>query len=402
MKKIITIGICLLWILNLSCQNKKNSAHLSENNNSNIQVGAEQLQLYIPLIKDKQVVIVANQTSRIGNIHLVDTLLNLGINIVKVFGPEHGFRGGADAGQLIENNTDVKTGIRIISLYGDHKKPTPEDLENVDVVIFDIQDVGARFYTYISTMTYIMEACAQNDIPFIVLDRPNPNGDYVDGPVLKKGFESFVGMHPVPIVHGMTVGEYAKMVNGEGWLENGLLVDLTVIPIKNWNHSLRYSLPVSPSPNLPNDDAICLYPSICLFEGTVVSVGRGTGYPFQVLGHPLFMIGSYTFKPESRPGAKYPKLEGKQCYGQSLAGFAEHVCYKERQIHLSWLINYYNFLKDTTDFFNDYFDTLAGDSTLRKQIVAGLSEEEIKATWQDDLDQFKSIRKKYLLYQDFE
>jgi len=403
MKKVVLAGICFLMIFGLSCQNsKQGTIDNSDTISKPIQVGAERTDLYFPLISDKNVAIVANQTSLIQTTHLVDSLFNSGINVVKVFGPEHGFRGGADAGEIIENNTDLKTGIPIISLYGDHKKPTTEDLNDVDILVFDIQDVGARFYTYISTMTYVMEACAENGIPVIILDRPNPNGDYVDGPVLKEGFESFVGMHPIPIVHGMTIGEYAKMVNGEGWLKDGIKADLTVIPVKNYHHNYHYSLPVKPSPNLPNDDAICLYPSICLFEGTVVSVGRGTDYPFQILGHPDFLIGSYTFKPESRPGAKYPKLEGVQCFGQSLHGFAEHVCNKVRQIHLSWLINYHDILKDKTDFFTNYFDTLAGDSTLRLQIISGMTEEDIRESWKEELGNFKTIRNKYLLYPDFE
>ena len=373
---------------------------------------------------------VANQTSMIGSTHLVDTLIkvgygmkqiydpqhtksiremqpsdsskNAGFEVKLVFGPEHGFRGHADAGEHVQDQIDHKTGLPIISLYGDHKKPTPEDLKGIDVVIFDIQDVGARFYTYISTMTYIMEACAENGITFIVLDRPNPNGDYIDGPILKKKNRSFVGLHPVPIVHGMTVGEYALMVNGEGWLKNGVTADLKVVPVKGYDHTYRYSLPVEPSPNLPNDDAVCLYPSLCLFEGTVVSVGRGTDKPFQILGHPDFLTGSYAFIPESLPGARFPKYEGIRCLGQNLSGFAQHICKKDRQLNLSWLINYYNSLKDKTEFFNTYFDTLAGNSTLRQQIINGLPEEEIRASWQEELTHFKIARKKYLLYPDFE
>ncbi len=375
------------------------SAMLVEQNALN--VGAERTGLYFPDLQGKRIACVANHTSMIGQVHLVDSLVDAGIHLVKVFAPEHGFRGMAEAGEEIENQVDPKTGIPIASLYGTHKKPSSSDLEGIKVVLFDIQDVGARFYTYISTMTYVMEACAENGIPLIVLDRPNPNGDYVDGPVLEKGYESFVGLHPVPVVHGMTVGEYARMVNEEGWLENGIKAQLTVIPVENYTHSTRYSVPVAPSPNLPNDLAICLYPSLCLFEGTQVSVGRGTDYPFQVIGHPYFVIGSFLFKPESRPEARHPLYEGQACTGSSLSGAGES-CQENRRLNLSWLINHYAFwentVRDRGNFFNDYFDKLAGNSTLRKQITEGKTEEQIRASWQEDLVNFKSIRKKYLLY----
>ena len=391
-KSYILSLLFLVTLSSLTCQNKDKGP----------KTGAERTDLYFNLLKGRRIAVVANQTSVIGETHLVDSLVAAGFDVVKVFGPEHGFRGDASAGELILDNTDPITGIPVISLYGSHKKPTAEDLADLDLVVFDIQDVGARFYTYISTMTYVMEACAENNTQFLVLDRPNPHGDYVDGPVLKDGFESFVGLHHIPVVHGMTVGEYARMVNGEGWLEKEISANLKVIPVDNYNHTTQYALPVGPSPNLPNDDAICLYPSICFFEGTVVSVGRGTNLPFQVLGHPDLNTGSITFTPESRPEAKYPKLEGIRCFGQNLHSFAETTCINDRRIHLSWLINYYEQLKDNTEFFNDYFDTLAGDSTLRNQIVTGQSEEEIRQSWQADLDNFKSIRKKYLLYPDFE
>lgn len=366
-------------------------------------VGAERTSEYFPLIKGKNIALVANHTSLIVGVHLVDTLLSAQIKVVKVFSPEHGFRGNADAGQEIADKIDLVTGLPIISLYGKNKKPQAADLADVDVVIFDIQDVGARFYTYISTMTYVMEACAENRIPLIILDRPNPNGFYVDGPVLESEFKSFVGLHPVPIVHGMTVGEYAQMVNGEGWLENGVKCELSVIPVENYTHSDFYELPVKPSPNLPNKNAVFLYPSLCLFEGTIVSVGRGTDLPFQVIGHPDFVIGSYFFTPKSIPGvASKPKYEGVQCFGQNLIGFAESMFQQPRQLHLFWLIEYYKILKDKGNFFDSYFEKLAGTSRLRKQIEEGWSEEQIRESWQPGLERFKQIRKKYLLYPDFE
>jgi len=288
-------------------------------------------------------------------------------------------------------------------LYGKNKKPQVADLADVDMVVFDIQDVGARFYTYISTMTFVMEACAENQIPVIILDRPNPNGFYVDGPVLESEFKSFVGLHPVPIVHGMTVGEYAKMVNGEGWLENGVKCELSVIPVENYTHRDFYELPVRPSPNLPNKNAVYLYPSLCLFEGTIVSVGRGTDFPFQVIGHPDFVTGSYLFTPKSIPGvASKPKYEGVTCFGQNLTGFAENITNQPHQLSLFWLIEYYKILKDKGSFFDNYFEKLAGTAQLRKQIEEGWSEVQIRESWQPGLEKFRQIRKKYLLYPDFE
>ncbi|HNS16949.1 MAG TPA: DUF1343 domain-containing protein [Bacteroidales bacterium] len=366
-----------------------------------LRVGAERTEIYFPELDGKQVACVANQTSMIGKVHLVDSLVRAGIRVAKVFAPEHGFRGLQAAGEDVSNQIDRKTGIPIVSLYGNRKKPAPDDLKGIGVVLFDIQDVGARFYTYISTLTYVMEACAENGIPLIVLDRPNPNGDYVDGPVLENGYESFVGLHPVPVVHGMTVGEYAQMVNGEGWLRNGIRAALNVIPVEGYTHSTRYSLPVAPSPNLPNDTAVCLYPSVCFFEGTVVSVGRGTDHPFQVIGHPYFLLGSYLFTPESRPEALHPPYEGQHCYGASLTGSFE-VCQRSRQLNLLWLIHHYDYwdkqVKDRGSFFSDYFDKLAGNSTLRQQITERKTEEQIRSSWQEGLTKFKSIRQKYLLY----
>jgi len=366
-------------------------------------VGAEQTDLYFPLLQDKSIAIVANQTSVIGSTHMVDSLVNVGFNVKKVFGPEHGFRGMAADGEHVQDDIDKKTGAQIISLYGSHRKPTKEDLEDIDIVIFDIQDVGARFYTYISTMTYVMEACAENDKEFIVLDRPNPHGDYVDGPVLETEFSSFIGLHQIPVIHGMTVGEYAKMVNEEGWLKDSIKCKLTVIPCDNYDHNTNYELPIAPSPNLPNNAAIQLYPSLCFFEGTIISVGRGTEYPFQVIGHPDYHVGSFAFTPEEIPGvAKNPKYEDQLCIGQSLQGFTEHMAQKGRKIHLSWLISLYDYFEGRGEFFTSYFEKLAGTDNLRKQIEEGLSEQEIRANWQEDIEAFKKIRKKYLLYTDFE
>ena len=286
--------------------------------------GAEQTTEYLPLLKGNNIAIVANQTSVIQNTHLVDSLFSLGMNIVKVFGPEHGFRGNAGAGDTINDDIDAKTGISIVSLYGKNKKPTGESMTDIDVVLFDIQDVGVRFYTYISTMSYVMEACAENTVSMIVLDRPNPHGDYVDGPVLDPDYTSFVGLHQIPVVHGMTIGEYAQMVNGEELLKDGVKCDLKVIPVKNYDHRTPYELPIAPSPNLPNQNSIVLYPSLCFFEGTIISIGRGTDFPFQVIGHPRYAIGSFTFMPEDREGvAINPKHEGEICYGYSQFGFNE-------------------------------------------------------------------------------
>ena len=357
---------------------------------------ATQLEDYLPLIEGKRVGIVGNQTSIIGETHLVDTLLTLGIDVKKIYTPEHGFRGTADAGAKVNSGKDEKTGLSIVSLYGKNKKPTAEMLHGIDVILFDLQDVGVRFYTYISTMSYVMEAAAENGLPVIVLDRPNPNGFYVDGPVLKSENKSFVGMHQVPVVYGMTIGEYAKMVNGEGWLKNGITCDLTVIPIHGYNRNAIYELPVKPSPNLPNWESVYLYPTLCFFEGTVVSVGRGTETPFQIYGHPN-MRGGYTFTPKSTSGASKPLLEGQRCRGENLVAFAQDYLHNENQLHIEWIIESYQQLKDT-GFFKDYFRLLAGDKQLQRDIENGKTAEEIRASWNDDLENFKAIRAKYLLY----
>lgn len=357
---------------------------------------AMQIDDYLPLIEDKRVGIVGNQTSIIGETHLVDTLLSLGIDVRKIYTPEHGFRGTADAGAKVNSGKDEKTGLPIVSLYGKNKKPSSEMLQGIDVILFDLQDVGVRFYTYISTMSYVMEAAAENDIPVIVLDRPNPNGFYIDGPVLKTENQSFVGMHQVPVVYGMTIGEYAKMVNGEGWLKNGVTCDLTVIPMNNYNRNAIYELPVRPSPNLPNWESVYLYPTLCFFEGSIVSVGRGTEMPFQIYGHPD-MRGSYTFTPKSTSGASKPLLEGQRCRGENLVEFAHDYATNENLLHVEWIIGAYQQLKEK-GFFKDYFRLLSGNKQLQRDIENGKSMDEIRASWEDDLEAFKTIRAKYLMY----
>ncbi len=359
--------------------------------------GSERSELYLDQLQGKRVGIVSNQTSILThsqNIHVVDFLLSKGILVKKVFVPEHGFRGTADAGEKVDSSIDSKTGLPIVSLYGNNKKPTAEQIKDLDVVIFDLQDVGVRFFTYISTMHYIMEACAENEKKVIIFDRPNPNGNYIDGPVLKSGYESFVGMHPIPVVHGLTVGELAKMINGEKWLKNDLQVDLEVIPVGNWDHSKSYNLPVKPSPNLPNDLSIRLYPSTCFFEGTVVSLGRGTLFPFQVYGYPDPKFGEFTFTPVSIDGmSKTPPLQDKLCYGRDLRN--EPI---NHQFTLQYLIEAYNKSGMREKFFNNYFNTLSGTDQLKKMIMEGKSEGEIKASWSSDLEKYKSIRAKYLIY----
>lgn len=365
-----------------------------------LRLGTERTEAYLPLLEDKSVGIIANQTSTIGTTHLVDSLVALGINVRSVFAAEHGFRGNASAGEKIKDGVDEKTGLPIVSLYGNNYKPSTETLKGLDVVLFDIQDVGARFYTYISTMSKMMEACAENGISMIVLDRPNPNGHYVDGPILKKEFSSFVGLHPVPIVHGMTVGEYAKMVNGEGWLKGGVQCDLTVIEMEHYNRNNVYELPIAPSPNLPNQKAIYLYPSLCFFEGTEVSEGRGTDKPFQQFGYPKMPNGNTSFTPKSIEGvAKYPKLENKKCNGVDLSVLSEDSLRNLSQINLDWLIETYQNHPQKDKFFKaNFFDKLAGSSALREQIIAGKSTDEIRKTWEVDLQRFKTMRKGHLLY----
>ncbi len=364
----------------------------------NIIPGDHRTEKYMPLIEDKTTGVVANHSSIIGQTHLVDTLLQRNVQVTKVFSPEHGFRGNEDAGALTEGNTDTTTGIQFISLYGKHKKPTKEDMEGVEVMLFDLQDVGVRFYTYISTLTYVMEACAENGIPLIVLDRPNPNGFYVDGPLLEKEFSSFVGMHEVPIVYGMTIGEYALMVNGEGWLDGNQKCNLTVIKMLSYDRDMIVKLPIKPSPNLPNWRSVYLYPSLCLFEGTIVSVGRGTDRPFQMYGHPDFPPGNYTFTPESVAGASNPMYKGVVCYGFDLASYAENYAGNPPLLNITWLQNAYNILGSEHEFFTSYFDKLAGTDKLRKQIEAKVPEKEIRASWKKGLAAFNKIRQQYLIY----
>ena len=361
--------------------------------------GADRPELYLPLLKGKTIGVVTNQTGLMNDkTHLVDFLVKNNIKIKSIFAPEHGFRGDADAGEKVKNGVDVKTGIPIVSLYGKNKKPTPEQLKGIDVVVFDIQDVGVRFYTYISTLTYIMEAGAENDVEVIVLDRPNPHDGYVDGPVLKKKWTSFVGMHEVPVVYGLTIGEYGKMVNGEKWLKSGVQAKYTLIPMLNYHKKQRYQISDKPSPNLPNDKAINLYPSLCFFEGTQVSVGRGTDLPFQIYGSPWTSGLPYKFTPKPGSGAKDPFLNGRLCYGENLSDYPHDL----RELNLEWVIKAYkNYKNPDQDFFlkNLWFDTLSGTDELRKQIIAGKSITEIKASWKTDLENFEKIRTKYIVYE---
>ena len=363
-----------------------------------LKTGAEQLDLYLPKLQGKRVGLIVNQTSTIGQTHLVDTLISRGVQVKTIFAPEHGFRGEADAGAHIKDGNDPKTGLPIISLYGNNKKPLPEQIANLDVLLFDIQDVGTRFYTYISTMHYVMEAAAENGKEVMILDRPNPNGHYVDGPVLEMEQQSFVGMHPIPIVHGLTIGELAQMINGEKWLKGGKQADLTVIPMANYNHNMAYDLPVKPSPNLPNDQAIALYPSICFFEGTNVSVGRGTPTPFQVIGIPYYKNKNFSFTPVSTPGAQNPPHKGVTCYGLDLTDPAD-----AQPFTLSYLLEMYRNSTNKEQFFNknNFIDRLAGTSKLREQVIAGKTEAEIRASWEPALSNYKTLRKQYLLYPDF-
>lgn len=364
--------------------------------------GAEQTDLYLPLIKGKKIAIVCNQTSMVGKTHLVDTLRKLGGNIKVIFGPEHGFRGEADAGEYVNTSVDAQTGIPVVSLYGKNKKPSADQLAEVELLLFDIQDVGCRFYTYISTLSYVMEACAALQIPMLILDRPNPNGHFVDGPVLESGFASFVGLHPVPVVHGCTIAEYANMVKGEKWIANAGDLELIVIPSKGWTHRKLYSLPIKPSPNLPNMKAVWLYPSLCFFEGTAVSIGRGTDKPFQCIGFPQLKDGNYAFTPTSKPGAKNPPYRDTLCHGFLLEDFAENYLRDSGELYMYWLLEAYNAFPVKSRFFNAFFDKLAGTDKLRKQVISGVSEKDIRDSWQAGIRNYKQIRKKYLLYDDFE
>lgn len=382
MKRLFLI-LGLLWT-SQSCLPQSNKAV----------TGAEQLDVLLPKLSGKRVALILNQTSVVKNIHLADTLKTRGVNIVKVFAPEHGFRGNLADGELVNDSMDVKTGIALVSLYGKNYKPKPEQLADVDIVIFDIQDVGARFYTYVSTLTYVMEACAENGKKLIVLDRPNPNGNYVDGPILQPAFRSMIGLHPTPVVHGLTIGEIAGMINGEGWLEGKKKCSLEIVKLKNWNHADEYSISIPPSPNLPNDQAIRLYPSICFFEGTVISLGRGTPMPFQVLGNPELKNMPFQFTPIAIKGFSiHPPLENKLCFGIDLRSVKA-----ERKLDLSYLLKFYQAYPDKEKFFIPYFDKLAGTAALKQQIKDGLTEEQIRESWKPGLDEFKVKREKYLLY----
>ncbi|WP_121966304.1 exo-beta-N-acetylmuramidase NamZ domain-containing protein [Myroides sp. N17-2] len=389
--------VCLLAFgVNLKTYAK--TATLKQKNEQTIKVGAERISEYASLLKNKNVGVLTNQTGVVNNAQgtytsTVDFLLENKVNVKKIYAPEHGFRGTADAGELVKDGKDTKTGLPIISLYGNNKKPSVDQLKGIDVMVFDLQDVGARFYTYISSLHYLMEACAEQNIPVIVLDRPNPNISIIDGPTLEMKNKSFVGMHPIPAMHGMTIGEYAKMINGEKWLANGVQCDLTVIPCENYTREMSYSLPVSPSPNLPNDQSINLYASLCFFEGTNVSSGRGTDLQFQIYGSPFLTNMPYQFTPQSNAGAKDPMNKGKLCYGENLS--------KEKKltkIELKWLLKAYKNSTNKDKFFINFFVKLAGTDSLKAQIIAGKSEDEIRKTWQGGLDKFKQTRKPYLLY----
>ncbi len=401
-------SIISILILSISCgSSKKVVSHIKPSNDNvtltststdvAFKTGAENFETYMPLLKDKRVGIVTNQTGiLLKEKHLVDFLIEQNINLQKIYAPEHGFRGTADAGELIVDGKDTKTNLPIISLYGNNKKPKPEQLEGIDILVFDLQDVGARFYTYISSLHYVMEACAENNIQLLVLDRPNPNGTIIDGPILEKEHKSFVGMHEIPVLHGMTIGEYAKMINGEKWLKDSLQCDLKVAPCLNYSHDMKYSLPVKPSPNLPNDQSINLYASLCFFEGTNVSLGRGTEKQFQIYGSPFLPESEFdfSFTPQPNFGAKDPVHNGKLCFGEDLTEIR-----KVHRLELKWLLKAYENTVDKTIFFNDFFTKLAGTKKLREQIEAGMTEKEIRKTWQEGLEQFKEVRKKYLIYE---
>lgn len=394
LSSIIILASCSIKITEDREKTKDDLAKTKASSAAEIKTGADNHEKYLWLLNNKKIGIVTNQTGILSNkIHLVDFLLEKKVSVQKIFAPEHGFRGTADAGEHVVDGKDSKTGLPIISLYGDNKKPKPEQLAGIDLMIFDLQDVGARFYTYISSLHYVMEVCAENNIPLIVLDRPNPNGSIVDGPVLETAFASFVGMHPIPVLHGMTIGEYAQMINGEKWLRNGAQCKLTVIPCAYYNRKMAYSLPVKPSPNLPNDQAINLYASLCFFEGTNVSVGRGTEKQFQIYGSPFLPKTNFNFRPKPNAGAKDPIYNGVECFGENLSAVA-----KVHQLELKWLIKAYNETADKTKFFNPFFAKLAGTKKLQQQIEAGTSEKEIRESWKKGLEGFKKMRAKYLIY----
>ncbi len=391
-------ALIAITIFIFSLSSAQNRQHANK-----VTVGAERTEKYLHLLTGKKVALVANHTALVGTTHLADTLLSAGVQLVKIFAPEHGFRGNADAGEHISSYTDEKTGLPVISIYGKNFKPKPEDLKGIDIVVFDIQDVGVRFYTFLSTMHYVMEACAENNIPFLLLDRPNPNGYFVDGPVLDLKFSSFVGMHPIPLVHGMTLGELAKMINAEGWLKDGKQCKLEVIPCVGYTHSTMYRLPVKPSPNLPNMLSVYLYPSLGLFEGTVMSVGRGTEFPFQVYGHPGMKSTVFSFTPARMEGFdKNPLYKEQVCHGVDLRDFEERFVVDRREIILEWLQFAYRNVDDKENFFNPFFSRLIGNDQVADMVKKGASITQIRKTWEKDVAEFKKMRKKYLLYNDFE
>lgn len=365
---------------------------------SQVHCGAERTDLYFPQLTHKSIAVVANAASVVGRVNVVDTLLHGGLKVEKIFCPEHGFRVYSDAGQILKNSIDSATKLPVISLYGKKKKPDPADLKDIDIVVFDLQDVGVRFYTYLSTLSYMMEACSQANIPLMIFDRPNPNSFYIDGPVMDSSLYSFVGLHPVPIVYGMTIGEYAKMINEEGWLKDRMICDLQVIPLENYTHSSQYQLPVKPSPNLPTMNSVYLYPSLCLFEGTAVSVGRGTPFPFEVYGSPEFKGFSFDFIPKSSPGSSVPLYNSQLCRGIDLRDFYRTHPRLFGRLNLTWLIMAFKSLGSDPHFFNDSFDRLAGTPALRKQIIEGKNEQEIRLSWQEGLEKFREIRRIYLIY----
>jgi len=404
MKK--SVLIVFLMAIFVSCKSSSNlvaesvtEAKKESAQSHPIQLGAERMDQYLSQLQGKRVALVVNQTSVIGKTHLVDTLLQLGVDIKKVFAPEHGFRGNHSAGAIIKDGKDLKTSLDVVSLYGKNKKPSAEMLADVDVVLFDIQDVGVRFYTYISTMHYVMEACAELGKKVVVLDRPNPNGYYIDGPILEPEYKSFIGMHAIPIVHGLTVGELAQMINGEKWLKNEVICDLTVVSCLNYTHDSLYQLPVRPSPNLPNMNSVYLYTYLGLFEGTNVSIGRGTDFPFQVIGRPG-SVGAFSFTPRSIPGVSdNPKYLGKECVGETIPDFLSDDILSQNTLNLTWLILMYeNNRAEDGEYFKDFFYKLAGNKELRIKIESGMSDADIRKTWQPGLDKYKVKRKKYLLY----
>ena len=400
MRKYLIVGLFVLAAM-CSCAQPVRDNLEGETQNTTLRVGAECMENYLPALIGKKVALCGNHTSMVGTTHLVDTLLSQGVYLVKLFSPEHGFRGNAEAGAIVNSSIDTKTNLPIVSLYGKNKKPTSEQLDGIDVILFDLQDVGCRFYTYISTLHYVMEAAAENDIEIVVLDRPNPNAFYVDGPVLDIKFTSFVGMHSVPIVYGMTIGEYAQMINGEGWLAGAAKCKLLVVKIENYTHNTRYKLPIAPSPNLPTPESIFLYPSLCLFEGTDISVGRGTKYPFEIFGAPQLTEGDYYFTPEPIKGvSENPPHKNLACRGLMLHDYAVKNLDEKGFLNLNFLILAYNSYPDKSKFFNrpSFFDKLAGNDKLRKQIEDGLSEDKIRDSWAVDIKKFMNIREKYLLY----